>query len=313
MPHLQLSSDPIDLDGDRRRLARAAESGKVVRLRRGAYVPAELWGSLSDTNRYLARIAAVTSTRRAKPLYSHQTAAALWGLPTLRPWPLQIHVTVSPNIATRSKGDIIRHSAVIPEEDVVDMGAYFITSRARTVLDLAAELTFIEAVVVADRALLVDRFGKREPMMTRDELELAWSRAQSLRSSTRTRAVLAFAVTQAESPLESVSRVNLRAAGFPRPRLQVAHYDREGFIGASDFYWDEFGLIGEADGDSKYLQPKLRNGRSAEQVVLDEKIREDRLRAIPRVVSRWRWKTGISMPLLRQHLKQVGLPTGQKW
>ena len=311
--HLRLASDPTDLDLDRRRLAREAASGNAIRLRRGAYFPNDVWNSLSPTEQYIARIAAVTATRRFKPLYSHATAAALWSFPSLRPWPREIHVTVSPNIATRTRGDIVRHAVAIPDEDVVDMGNYFITSRERTVLDLAMELSFMEAVVVADRALLIDRHGQRPPLATRESLAAAWERARPLRATARARAVLAFAETQAESPLESVSRVNIRAAGFPRPRLQVPHYDSSGFIGAPDFFWGEFGIVGEADGDSKYLNPDLRGGRSIDQVVLDEKIREDRLRALPRTVSRWRWNVGVSMPLLRQKLKDAGLPSGYKW
>jgi hypothetical protein len=208
---------------------------------------------------------------------------------------------------------VVRHSAVVTDEDVIDMGDYFITSLARTVLDLAATSTFLEAVVVADRALLVDRPRRRPPMTTRDQLEAARDRAKPFRAFVRTQAVLSFAVTQAESPLESVSRVNLRVAGFPRPRLQVPHYDSAGFIGAPDFYWEEFGLVGEADGDVKYLDAKVRGGKSAEQVVLDEKIREDRLRAMPRKVARWRWSTAISPSLLRRKLTAEGLTTGHTW
>lgn len=193
------------------------------------------------------------------------------------------------------------------------MGHSFVTSIPRTVLDLATTCSFIEAVVVADRALLVDRFGRRAPMTTWEELEAAWDRAKALRAFSRVRAVLGFAVTQAESPLESVSRVNIRVAGLPRPQLQVPHYDAAGFIGNPDFSWLEFGLLGEADGDTKYLDPEVRAGKSAEQVVLDEKIREDRLRALPRHMSRWRWKTAASPALLRRKLTDAGLTTGNKW
>lgn len=167
--------------------------------------------------------------------------------------------------------------------------------------------------MIADRALLLDRFGRRPPLATRQELEAASDRAGSVRAHARISAVLGFAVGQAESPLESVSRVNLRAAGFPRPNLQVPHYDAAGFIGASDFYWPEHGIIGEADGDVKYLDAAVRGERSAEQVVLDEKLREDRLRALPRTVSRWRWNTAMSPALLRRQLVAAGLPTGTKW
>ena len=52
-------------------------------------------------------------------------------------------------------------------------------------------------------------------------------------------------------------------------------------------------MIGEADGDIKYLDPAIPNGRTAEEVVSDEKVREDRFRALPRTVTRWRWPIAI--------------------
>lgn len=311
--HLQLSRDQVEPEVNRRRLSRAAVTGAVVRLRRGAYFPADVWETLSLREKHVARMAAVTATRRSKPLFSHQSAAAFWGLPMLTPWPTLVHVTIEPHLGSRSSKDLIRHSALVAAEDVVDAGEFYVTSISRTVLDLAATCPFIESIVVADRALLVDRFGMRRPLTTHEELEAAWDRAKPMRAPNRTRAVLGFAVTQAESPLESVSRVNIRVAGLPRPRLQVPHYDSAGFIGEPDFFWEEHGLIGEADGDIKYLDAAVRAGKSADRVVLDEKIREDRFRALPRAVARWRWNIAINPSLLRARLSEAGLPTGCKW
>jgi hypothetical protein len=312
-PGLSLARDQIGPDTDRRQLAREVSAGTKVRLARGAYLPADLWNSLSPNDRYIARIAAVTSTTRNKPVYSHLTAAALWGLPSITGWPPEIHATVSPATATRSRNLIVRHAAALADEDVVDCGRYYLTSVARTILDIAASFRFLDAVVMADRGLLVDRYQRTPPMVTRQELETAWERARPLRAHSRTRAVFAFAETRAESPLESVSRVHMRAIGVPRPRLQVPYYDSKGFIGEPDFAWEQFGLIGEADGDSKYTQPELRSGRTAEQVVIDEKVREDRFRALPRRVSRWRWNIAINPSALRGRLVDAGLPTGLKW
>jgi hypothetical protein len=101
--------------------------------------------------------------------------------------------------------------------------------------------------------------------------------------------------------------------GCPRPLLQTPYYDRAGFIGEADFDWPDYGTVGEADGDIKYLDPGFRNGRTAEQVVLDEKIREDRFRALPRTVSRWRWAIAIRPERLRERLMTAGLPMGRPW
>jgi hypothetical protein len=89
----------------------------------------------------------------------------------------------------------------------------------------------------------------------------------------------------------------------------VSFVDADGFIGLVDFYWPEFGIVGEADGDMKYLDPAFRAGRTAEQVVLDEKIREDRLRALGLTVVRWRWRTANDANALRSKLVSAGLPS----
>jgi hypothetical protein len=280
---------------------------------RGAYLPSEEWQSLDTRQRYLVRIASIASSRRTRAVLSHLSAAAVWNLPVLGAWPTEVHTTIPTTAVAHSRNGVVQHKAPLLDEDVVEIGGFLVTSIPRTVIDLAMSESFLSAVIAADRALLVDRFGRRPSLTTRGVLEACWERATPRRAHRRATAVLRFAGTRSESPLESVSRVNLRAAGLPRPQLQVPHYDDQGFIGEPDFCWPEFGLIGEADGDIKYLDVGVRGDRSAERVVLDEKIREDRFRSLGRGVARWRWKTAMSPALLRQQLVAAGLPTGVKW
>jgi hypothetical protein len=47
--------------------------------------------------------------------------------------------------------------------------------------------------------------------------------------------------------------------------------------------------------------------------MIDEKIREDRLRALPLGVSRWRWNIAINPAALRALLSAAGLPMGISW
>jgi hypothetical protein len=206
----------------------------------------------------------------------------------------------------------VKHKLPLADVDIDEVGEILVTSLTRTLLDIAATCTFRDAVVMMDAALRVDRFGRRLPMTTREELEEAWNRAQPMKAHSRTKAVLAFAETRSESPIESVSRVAMRAIGVPRPVLQLAHYDDHGFIGETDFAWPEFAAVAEADGDQKYLDAQYRSGRSAEQVFLDEKRREDRLRALPRRFARWPWTVALSQVLLRKKLVALGLPTARR-
>jgi hypothetical protein len=297
----------------RRSLSRGVAKGIARRIARGAYLSEAEWRRATPRDRYLARVAAVALTRRTAAVVSHWSAAAFHDLPCIGDWPDAVHLTVSESASSGSKNGIVKHRSRLFDDDVVEVSGIAITSLSRTVLDIGATSSFRDAVVVADAALLVDRFGKIAPMATREELEGAWARAQPMKAHARTKAVLAFAETRSESPIESVSRVTMRSIGVPRPTLQVAHYDSQGFIGDTDFAWPEYRAVGEADGDRKYLDAAFRSGRSAEQVVLDEKRREDRLRAVPLQFARWPWVVAVSPRLLREKLLAIGLPTGLHW
>jgi hypothetical protein len=84
----------------------------------------------------------------------------------------------------------------------------------------------------------------------------------------------------AQTPLESISRLRLVNAGLPEPMLQYPLYDREGLIGYADMGWPELGVIGECDGLMKY---------QSGEVLIQEKRREDRIRALGFIVVRWTW------------------------
>lgn len=103
-----------------------------------------------------------------------------------------------------------------------------------------------------------------------------------------TRRAVPLVRTGAQSPLESISRVRLVSCGLPEPELQVPMHDDQGLIGYLDMWWPTLGVIGEADGEMKYDDPRI---------LLAEKYREDRLRALGFAVVRWSWAEIIADPL----------------
>ncbi|NEN04490.1 hypothetical protein G3T36_01260 [Diaminobutyricibacter tongyongensis] len=167
-------------------------------------------------------------------------------------------------------------------------------------------------MAAADAAIRIHRFGSQTPLTTKNELFAVWERMLPFRGHARAREVIEFADTRAESPLESVSRLLIHQAGFPPPTLQLALSDVDGLIGEVDFAWPELGVVGEADGELKYLDAALRSGRSAEQVVIDEKYREDRIRALGYRVVRWGWRETMRPRLLVARLSAAGLPSHSK-
>jgi hypothetical protein len=266
------------------------------------------WNALNALDQYLLTIRAVSETRRHDMVLSHWSAAAVHGLPTLGLWPTKVHVTVGRVSGGRSRNDVVKHSLPISDDDVVEQDGLLLTSLARTVLDLAVSATRLGGVVVADRSLLVDRYGHQPPMLTKEELWDCYVARGNFRGSRRAKAIIEFAATRSESPLESVSRANMWTIGCPIPVLQRSFSDASGYIGDGDFYWEKFRLVGEADGEAKYLDPELRHGKSTGEVLVAEKLREDRIRATGEHVTRWPWAIGVDPQRLRVHLRRAGLP-----
>lgn len=304
----------LDLDDSRQRHARRVRTGEEHRVALSVYADKLAWDALTSRDQYIHRIRAVLETRAFDSgVVSHESAAALHGLPVLGSWPRQVHITIGRSNGGKSRGEVVKHSVDILGNDVTTVAGLRVTSLARTVIDLAANAKFVNAVVVADHALRLDRWGKREPPCTLDAISAALERRLPARAHARIARVIAFATTQSDSPLESVSRVNMYNVGIPQPVLQQRFSDYRGLIGFSEFYWPEYKLVGEADGRSKYTDPRYRNGRSLEEVLLDEKKRADRLRAIGLNVSRWGWEIGVNPESLRRHLEAAGLPSGRPW
>ena len=300
-----------DADGvftTRQMAARAVRRGSAVRIARGVYAPATGWAAEGSLGQYRLLIHSVVVTRRVDVVVSHWSAAAIHGLPRTGGWPQQVHVTQDARSTTRSRGIVVRHNRRLGPEDIVSVGGIPVTTVARTVLDLATITDFRSSVVAADGALYQHRIDRPIPGTTREELMDAWQRAHPFRGEVRAFNVVQFAASEAQTPLESVSRVTMSQIGCPAPTLQRAYFDDDGFIGECDFSWPELAAIGEADGRTKYLNFSKRSGKSIEQVFLEEKMREDRLRAVSRSFGRWDWETANDPQRLHAKLASIGIP-----
>jgi hypothetical protein len=81
----------------------------------------------------------------------------------------------------------------------------------------------------------------------------------------------------------------IHVAGFEVPILQHKFSDSSGLIGYADFYWKDAKVVGEFDGEEKYLNPEYLKGMTPSQAVVAEKKRENRIRALGMNVVRWDW------------------------
>jgi len=308
-PRLILARELSRISYDDPAARHAAARGELVRLRRGIYTYPDDWAMLSPREKYVAVCRGYAASRGEPPILCCQSAAAIWGLPHIGKQPAEIHVATDERRNGRRARAVRVHVLRLAPEDVVWHDGVLVTSLARTVIDLAASADVYNAVSAIDHVLHVDRFGRARTGLTRESLAEALEAAMPLVGFARARTRFEFAEVGAATPAESSSRVSMALIGTPPPQLQRV-YECESGEYDTDFHWEEADAIGEVDGKLKYLDAEFRGGRSAEQVVYDEKIREDELRRRCRAFGRWPMAVGLDPDRLRVRMVQLGVRVG---
>lgn len=288
--------------GERAALYREAGRGRYVAVVRGVYLDTEEWTRLDAEQRHLARMRA-HELLRPGTVFSHLSAALVWGLPVVATRLLAPHSVTSTADGGRSRNGLIRHTIGIPD-DVRRIDGLFVTAPDDTVLQVAMAARPETAVPVLDAA-----FARSDWSLDRKRLVAHAGGLPPSRGPARGQWSLRFADSRSGSAGESLSRVGIWRAGLPAPDLQCRFHDGRGLIGIVDFFWPEYGLVGEFDGVGKYLREELRGGRDAAAVVVEEKRRENRLRAIDLKVARWEWADAMSSARLSSILLDGGLRT----
>jgi hypothetical protein len=193
------------------------------------------------------QVAAVRAAVGRDAVGSHQSAARVHGFDLLKgPSPELVTLTCRPRVRRRSRptAGILFRTAELPDQHVTSACGTRVTSRARTVVDLARMLPFVEAVVVADSAL-------RAGTTTKEELTNVCDDCPRWPGIGQARRVVTFSDGLAESVLESCARVMFDAFGLEPPELQVT-VGGPGFACRVDFCWERHKTIAEADGLGKY-------------------------------------------------------------
>lgn len=263
-----------------RQILHRLDDGRWVRIRRGQYaerlditaVPPWEQQRIRHTQ---AVHAVMNALRDGSVVASHQTAIALHGLPL---WGLEldrIHVTRLDHQAGGLVAGVQHHIGELTQADQTRVDGVAVTTVPRALVETACTASFEGAVVCADAVLR--RGGVDEPEMQRLLRVIDfWP------GSPKARAVLAFASSRSESVGESRLRVLMHQFGLPDPELQAEFHDADGFVARVDFYFPEYDTVVEFDGLLKY-------GDGSPEVLIREKRREDRLRALGLQVVRSEW------------------------
>jgi hypothetical protein len=256
-------------------------SGHWERVRYGQYAEAVDLSLLAPWDRALARyrrsvFAAMNAMRPGAVAVSHQSALALRGLPVWGMDLSEVHLT---RVDTRRHSGPVCgvriHRGRLSSDDLVHIDGLLTTAVPRTVVETACTASFEAAVVFADAAI-------RDHDLDHDAIQRLLRTTEFWPGSTTARGAMRFADGRSESVGESRLRVLMHDFGLPPPELQVEYYDADGLIGRVDFDFPGLNSVTEFDGRLKYAD-------ATGDVLVAEKLREDRLRGIGLAVVRTRW------------------------
>jgi hypothetical protein len=255
--------------------------GRWERVRHGQYVERTDLAHLPPWERRLLLhrrlvYAAVNAMRPGTAIVSHHSALVVHDVPVWDADLDEVQLTRSNSARTGSVAGVRHHHGKLTGDAVVEVDNLAVTAVARSLVETAARASFEAAVVSADAV-------RRTGLVLDAELRRVAALAEFWPGGPNVRAALGFASPLAESVAESRLRVLMHQQGLPEPELQAVFHDADGFIGRVDFYFPEHRTIVEFDGMSKYA-----DGSSV--VLIQEKAREDRLRALGLQVIRLTWE-----------------------
>ncbi len=260
--------------------------GAWIRIRYGVYACRTEWEALPLAKQELLLDRAALLVCDEGTVLSHSSAARLHRLPLYNVHDRLAHVTrlrTHGRRLTRSVAGIKHHCGELADDEITSVEGLPVTSVARTVLDIASEFGYRSGLVTADAALA--------RLVTRDQLESAMQRYEH-DSRARTRAaVVRDGDGRAETPLETLARILVKTMGIldVEPRYEIRVDGATAFV---DLYSSQLHHCFECDGKLKYReQLNLLGVRvTADDVVWDEKQREDKIRGAGFGISRMVWK-----------------------
>lgn len=256
---------------DDRDIARAVRHGHWVRFRRGYYAFFDEWEHLDEVGRHRVRSSAVLRSLGDVVALSHQSGVVrhdldVWGLDLDR-----VHVTRLDGGPGRIEGDVVHHEGFSAADDVVEVGGQHVMRAERCVLEAGSRVTNEVALALFDSGLRRQAFDKKL-------LEERFSRMEHWPHMRHLHVPMRMSDSRSASIGESRGIWSFFALGIPMPQLQFEVRDGTGqLIGVTDWFWEQFGLLGEFDGRIKYGR-LLKPGEHPGDAVFGEKRREDLLR-----------------------------------
>jgi hypothetical protein len=302
---LILSSDGRRIGRDHEYFRRAVEQGKLVRLRPGAFCEVDRWNELDSRDRHILRMRAAAAFAQVEPVFCGRSAAAVLGMPMANHLSDVVEVASGEAAGGRSGHGIRRIAQVLDGLVAEEHAGLRITGVAATSVQLALTTPFAEALGSVDWARSRRNLLRVNLSDLQEELERRSPRYQRK----VVQSVIGLSSDLSDSFGESLTRGVLHELGYPPPELQVRFSDDRGVIGVVDYFWRTEQVIGEFDGMVKYHLDEYLAGKTPSEVVVIEKLREDRLRREVRGMFRSVWADARNPVRLDALARTAGLRT----
>jgi hypothetical protein len=181
----------------------------MVRVAHNHWLKAAVWPMTDEM-----RLSALASTLPDGAVISHDSAAALYGLPA----PLfpdgRLHLSLAAGEPVSQRNELVVHARHLPPDDCSKLDGLLVTTPERMFLDLAAACDRERLVVVGDAML---RLG----LTTKEQLLGRLETAYRVRGVRVARSLVPLLDGGAHSPPESLVRLRLHDAGLPTPVTQL--------------------------------------------------------------------------------------------
>jgi hypothetical protein len=231
--------------------------------------------AVQGNRRHEIDVIAAQRVLKASTVASHDSAAKMWDLPLPMGRPDQVYLTGRPEAITpRHYRALLLQAAQLPAEHVTSLHGVDLTTRSRTVVDIARTGEARPALAAIDAAL--------RGVVPAEELAAVLATCRQWPGAVAAGTLVEIGDGRRETPIESYSAVMFMEQDLPMPEPQKEIYDDRGnFVARVDFLWGGPRVIGEADGKAKYADDP--SGAS----LIAEKKRQELLEDMGFVVVRW--------------------------
>ena len=223
-----------------------------------------------DLSNVVDRCLAYSPVMSSAAVFSHSTAARLWGMPLPLTLEDELHVTVATPHRAPAGAGVIGHSQRLSPHERVTLRGLAVASPAATWAQLAELLTVDDLTAVGDFLLTGNPYAHQLPLAEMADIAAA-IRVRSRGPGHRIR--IAAAAEMREGPLsrpETFVRLLLIRCAIPVPAVNEDVFDDRGrFVAMPDLQWQEYRVALEYQGDHHRGQRQFRADISRLEKLVD--------------------------------------------